>query len=234
MKNKKVEQMNSINKTARIEINVMKYKIQIGLVLLAMIFLNADIVAQVKEWETEITKDGKVTVKSRISERTDEKGDAVQLIEYVATTTASVDMQDCIAVLKDGSKHKEFTDDEVSKTVETLSDNEWIVYYYTNAPWPMPDNDCVAKMILSEDETNKTATFTLTTAPSMFEMKDVKRMTYYNVTYTFKDLGNDKVEMTLTGNSSPVVQAPAWMVSAWFPNGPADILRTILELADNS
>ena len=186
--------MNANKRTARVELAVMKNRVRIGPFILGMIFLNANIFAQIKSWNIETTKDGKVTVKSRILERTDDKGGAVQLIEYVATMIASVEMRDCITVLKDGSKHKEFTDDEVSKTVETLSDNEWIIYYYTNSPWPMPDNDCVAKMVLSEDETNKTATFILTAAPSMFEMKDVKRMTFYNVTYTFNDLENDEVK----------------------------------------
>ena len=59
-------------------------------------------------------------------------------------------------------------------------------------------------------------------------------MTFYNVTYAFKDLGNDQVEMTVTGEMTPAVQAPAWLVSGWFPNDPADILRAIVKLADNN
>jgi len=224
--------MTSNRMTARIEISI-KYRVQMGLILLGMFFVNSNIIAQTKEWDTETTKDGKVTVNSRISKRTDDKGEEVQLIEYEATTTASVGIRNCISVVKDVSKHKEFMDDELSKKVETISDNEWVIYYYTNSPWPMPDNDTVAKMDFSEDETEGVATFTVTAAPSMFEMGDVDRMTYYNVTYVFKDLGNGEVEMTVIGKMSPTVQAPAWMVSSWFPEGPADILRGIVKLALN-
>lgn len=226
--------MNTNKKTTRIKINVMKNKVQIGLIILGMIFLNTNLFAQTIDWKTETTKDGKVTVKSKISKRTDERGNNVQLIEYVATTTASVSMQNCISVVKDVSKHKEFTDDEVSKKVKTISDNECVVYYYTNSPWPMPDSDCVMKMNFSEDETKRMAVFTLTAAPSMFEKKDVERTTCYNVTYAFIDLGNGKVEMTVTGKMSPTVKAPDWMIRAWFPDGPADILRIILKLAKSS
>ena len=212
------------------EINVMNNRVQLGLILLSLLFLYTDVYAQ-PEWEIEKTKDGEVTVRSRISERTNESGEAVQLIEYVATTTVSVDIQQCIAVLKDVSKHKEIEDYEVSEKVETISDNEWIVYYYTNSPWPMPDNDCVAKMTLSEDKTEGMTTFTVIAAPTMFEQKDVNRMTYYNVSYAFKDLGDGRVELTLDAKMSPTIQAPAWMVRSFFPNGPADILQKILELA---
>ena len=41
-----------------------------------------------------------------------------------------------------------------------------------------------------------------------------------------------KVEMTVTGEMSPVVQAPNWMLRAWFPEGPADALRVIITLAN--
>ena len=227
--------MNINEKTAIIKTNIMKKKVQTGLIILGMIFLNANIFAQTEEWKTEKTKDGQITVSSNISERTDENGDEVQLLEYTATTTASVSMQNCISVIKDVSKHKEFTDDEVSKKIRTISDNEWIVYYYTDAMWPFRDNDCVAKMIFSEDETKKTATFTVTAAPSMLEeKKKVDRMTYYNVTYAFEDLGNGKVEITTTGKMSPSMEAPAWMIKKWFPEGPADILRIIIKLAKSS
>ena len=227
--------MNSNKKTAIIKTDIMKKKVQTGLIILGMIFLNANIFAQTDEWKTEKSKDGQIIVSSNISERTDENGDEVQLLEYIATTTASVSIQNCISVIKDVSKHKEFTDDDVSKKVETISDNEWIVYYYTESSWPFSDFDCVASMNFSEDETKRTATFIVTAAPSMFEeKKDVDRMTCYNVTYTFEDLGNGKVEITTTGKMSPLMKVPAWMMKKWFPEGPADILRIIIKLAKSS
>jgi len=218
-----------------IKINVMKNKVQIKLIILGIIFLNANIFAQTEEWETEITDDGKITMKYNISERTDENGDEVQLLEYIATTTDSVSMQNCISVIKDVSKHKEFSEGtEVSKKVKTISDNEWIVYYYNDLPWPIPNSDCVMKMNFSEDTTKNMATFTFTAAPSMFEKKDVDRCTYNNGTYVFKNLGNGKVEFTVTGKMSPVFQAPAWMARGWFPDGPAEEIRAILKLAKSN
>jgi hypothetical protein len=223
--------MNSLKKTTRIKINVMKHNREIRLIILCMIILNVNIFAQTESWKTEKIDNGKITVKYSISERTDENGDDVPLIEDNATTTDSVSMQNCILLMKDVSRHKEFTDDEVSEKIKTISDNEWIVYYFTDNPWPIPNCDCVAKMTFSQDTTGKIAVFTFTAAPSMYDKKDVKRMTYFNVTYTFKNLGNGKVEITIAGITSPAVGVPLWIIKAAFPDAPADCLRKFIKLA---
>ncbi|HAF28423.1 MAG TPA: hypothetical protein DCG75_05180 [Bacteroidales bacterium] len=201
------------------------------IVLLNLLFISENVFAQTNDWKTEKTEDGKITVTSKISKRIDDEANEVQLIEYMATTTANVNMQRCISVMKDISKHKEILNEKVSEIIETLSDNEWLIYYYFDAPWPIPNSDCVSKMNFSEDITNGTATFTLTAESSKYDIKDVKRLTYYNVSYTFKDLGNGKVEMTSTAQLTPVMQAPEWIVREFFPNGPARYLERLLALS---
>lgn len=195
------------------------------------VLVSAMPLVQAKEWKTEKSDDGKVTVRRCISERVDDKGEEVQLIEYTATHTDSVALRECVRVVKDASKHKDFLDEEVSTLVATISAHEWIVYYFFDAPWPLPNSDCVVSMKLSEDAVKKTAVFTFTAAPSMLEDKGVNRMTYYHVTYAFKDVGNGNTEMSIDAKFSPALQVPNWMVAGWFPDGPADILQRLARLA---
>jgi PadR family transcriptional regulator, regulatory protein PadR len=204
-------------------------KVIITSVVFAFVTINS--LSQSKDWKNEKTKDGKVSVKSIIAERTDENNKVVQLIEFVATTVDSVNLRDCVAVMKDIGKHKNFWGAQKSDKLKSISENEWIIYYYFDSPWPAPNYDYVARMNFAIDPTNKMATFTLTATPKEFEKTDVKRMTHYNVTYTFKDVGNGKTEMTTTSSASPVFKAPAWLVSSYFPNGPAGILKRIAKLA---
>ena len=117
---------------------------------------------------------------------------------------------------------------------KTISDNEWLIYYYFDAPWPLPNSDCVSKMNFSEDVTNGIVTFTLTAEPSMYEKKDVKRLTYYNVTYIFKDIGNGQVEMTSIARLTPVIKVPEWFVRSFFPDGPVRYLQRLLLLAKSA
>ncbi|MFC2151906.1 hypothetical protein ACFLSE_05205 [Bacteroidota bacterium] len=214
--------------------NTAKLSARLGIIIIGLFFLTTNIFAQATDWKTEKTEDGKITVTSKISKRTDENYNEVQLVEYVATTTANVSLQNCISVMKDISKHKEILNEEVSEMVKIISDNEWLIYYYFDAPWPIPNSDCVTKMNFFEDPSNRLATFTLTAEPSMYDIKDVKRVTYYNVTYVFKDLGDGKIEMTSTAKLSPIIQAPEWIVREFFPNGPARYLERLLSLAKSA
>jgi hypothetical protein len=136
--------------------------------------------------------------------------------------------------MKDISKHKEILNEEVSEILQSISDSEWLVYYYFDAPWPIPNSDCVAKMNFSEDINNKIATFTLTAEPFLYDTKNVRRVTYYSVLYTFKDLGNGNVEITSIAKLTPAIEAPEWIVRNFFPNGPARYLQRILLLATSS
>jgi hypothetical protein len=223
--------MNPNKKTARIQISGMKTKVQIGCFILGMIFLNTSIFAQADEWKTAKLDDGKITVQYNISTRIDENGEEVQLIEDTTTTADSLSIQNCILVMKDVSKHKEFTDDQISEKVKTISDSEWVVYYYTDNPWPIANSDCVSRMTFFEDTTKKTAVFKFTAAPFEYKEVDVERMTYYDVMYSFKDLGNGKVEITMTGKTTPPVKVPLWIIRLAFPEAPASALRKFVKLA---
>lgn len=184
-----------------------------------------------QEYKTEKTKDGQISVKSRVSKRTDENGKEVQLIDYVATTTTDASLVSCIAVLKDVSKHKIFLGERESKVVKTTESGDPVVYYFFNPPWPMPNFDCVGVMSYSEDKGKKTATFKIVSDQSLYELQDVRRVSYYNATYAFKELADGKVEVSVSLKMTPVVQAPDFLVRTYFPNGPADIVRGIVKLA---
>lgn len=224
--------MNTYKKTVRMICNTMQNTRPISLIILCLMCLNITIVAHAKDWKTETLDDGTITVQSKISKRTDDNDEKVQLIEYIVTTTTDdVSLQSYLALLKDVSKHHVFQDDKESKIVKTISEYEWIVYYYTDAPWPFSDSDCVAHMTFAEDPMEKTAVFTFTAAPDMFEKQKVKRMTYYNMTYVFKDVGNGRVEITITAQMSPTERVPGWMISAAFPDAAADVVRKVVKLA---
>jgi hypothetical protein len=200
---------------------------------ICMLLFTNRILAQSGGWKTETTKDGKISVKYLISNHTGAKGKEEQLVEYAASTTAKASMTKLISIFKDVSKHKEIMGQESSYKVKTISDSECIVYYFYKGVWPYPSSDVVARMKFHENETKQTATFTLTADPSLLKDMEVKRLDYYNLTYTFKDLENSKVEITIAAKFTPAVHLPAFLMKTWFPDGPADYLLAIIKLAND-
>ncbi|MBK8801334.1 MAG: hypothetical protein IPN71_04630 [Fibrobacteres bacterium] len=187
--------------------------------------------AEAGDWKTQTSKDGKITVHSKVSSMKAANGDEAPLIEYKGTTIATVDFAKCVAVLLDVSKHKTINDDETSRIVETVSDREWIVHYDLSVPWPLPKSDCVAKMTYMRDSTGKVATIAFRAAPTKWTTTKAKRIEVYDLTYTLKDLGAGRVEVSSVGKSSPPFRVPEWMIRSAMPGTVSDPLARILQLA---
>lgn len=210
---------------------IMKTIHQIGRLILCLICVNAALTAHAKDWKSASLDDGKIAVQYNISKRTDKNGKKVPLIEYRATTTENLSLGTCLTLMKDVAQHMQFTGDDFSETILTPSANVWVIYYFKKGGGPLSDSDSVVKMTLTEDAEAKTAVFTQTAAPALLEDKNVKRMTYYDVTYTFKAIGNAQVEITMTAHMSPPMKVPLWMINMAFPDAAGKTLRKFVELA---
>jgi hypothetical protein len=187
--------------------------------------------SQETKWKSKTIDKGTTTIKYCISERIDGKGKKVPLIQdNTSTTISGISMEKCIALMKDISKHKFFTGDYISKLIKTISENEWIIYYYTKNPLFIENSDCVCKMILEQDKEQKTVRFTLKATPDEYKNENVKRMDYYNVAYMFKEIENKKIEMTLTGESTPPVKVPIFIIKSAFPGAPLNAVKKIIAL----
>lgn len=187
---------------------------------------------QTDEWTKKFSKDGNIEVWHHISKRVDENGKEVMLIKYQASTIADVQLQHCVNIIRDASYHKQFLEDtEVSEEIKTYTENDWLIYFLFDARWPMPNSDCVMDMKYIVDSSNNAVRFEGTASPGKLEDKGVKRLTYYSVIYSFKEVNSGRVEIMMYSEITPVVSAPAWMADFWFPKGPAEIVERIIELA---
>jgi len=113
-----------------------------------------------------------------------------------------------------------------AKKYKKLSTN----YYYINAIWPLPDSDCVAKVIYEEESETKVS-FTSISTPDAFEKKEVERMILNDAKYTFEQLPNKEIKITIWVKFQPVMNVPKWMISTWFPKGPAEMLYKLEQVA---
>lgn len=182
-------------------------------------------------WKSETTGDGKVQVQSRVTLAKATDGSETPIVEYKASTTAQASFAQCLAVLQDVSKHKLIHDDHSSETVAVLSEHERIVHYGLKVVWPLPKIDCVARMVVSVDSIERTATIALTGAPDQLAPRAERRLAQYQQTYTLKDLGDGLVELRSVGKSAPPFAVPKWMLKAAFPSAAADPLLKIVELS---
>jgi len=155
------------------------------------------------------------------------------LWEYEAVTSGLATLENCKKVMMDDPKHMEFMEGtEGVKRVMDLPEGEWVTYYFLNSKWPMPDSDVVTRYKLEEDPSEKRFTLTGTPAPDMYPEGEVSRMKHNETKYTFTDLGDGRVEVIMYSKSIPLVSVPKWLISTWIPDGPADMVNGIIELAN--
>ena len=200
----------------------------VALITCSIDFLNG----QADDWAIKYSKDGKIEVKYNVGSRIDKSGEEVQLIEYTASTITDVPLEQCIQTMRNVSLHKEFMGNtEESKELETLSETEWLAYYFFEPPWPMPDNDCVMKTSLSKSEDEKYIVFEGVSLPDLIEKTEVKRLDYYEYAYSFEEKKDKSVEFTIAVRLTPVSSGPEWMVKTWFPKGPVEFMQDFITIA---
>lgn len=210
----------------------MRNKLNTGIAILIILLSGSTLVAQNTEWKKKTTKDGKVTVSYKFTEYVNEDGKKYNVLEYEAVTVAAVSLERCKSVMEEDSKHREFMDGtRETRRIRDLSDGEWLSYYYLNSRWPMPDADIVTRYTVEEAPSGEGFILTGTPAPEMYPEQDVPRMKQNHSKYTFTNLGRGQTEITMWSRSIPVVSVPKWLVAAWIPNGPADMLNGIIRLA---
>ena len=127
----------------------------------------SDTYSQDTEWTLESSADGKTTVQSRVYYEEYNKGEEWKIIEYSATTTR-VSLQNCVAVIQDASLHKLFfSNTEVSDKINDISENEFLIYYFYNAPWPLPNSDCVSRIRILPDILENKVTVSASAEPDV-------------------------------------------------------------------
>ncbi len=204
------------------------------LMLCVVLFFSVSLFAQETKWTKELSDDGKTKVVYAIYDSIDVDGEEVTFIEYTAKTKTTASLDNCITIFNNPDMHKKFYEyTEESKKVKDISKSEWIIYYYYSPPWPIADSDCVSRIRMIEDRLNKKVVFTSFSESNLLEKKDVVRSELNNITFTFKQIGDSEVEITIEAILIPEMAAPKWMMKAWFPDGPANTLRRFKNLAEN-
>lgn len=202
--------------------------------LLIILLVQVSLFAQAKEWNTEFSEDGKTEVVYTIYDSLNTDNEEVKFIEYKAKTRTKASIEECAKVFNNPEMHKEFYEyTEKSDKIEDVNDNEWIIYYYYDPPWPIANSDCVSRITMKTDSTNKKIVFTSFSEPNYIEKKDVTRSELNDITFSFIKINDKKTEIFIEAILIPETPAPNWMMSAWFPDGPAGTLSRFKELAEN-
>lgn len=198
--------------------------------MLSIVLLQVGAFAQSEGWKTETVD--QCEVKSKIDKRTNSAGKSETVLRYVATTSEKASLGKIKQLMKTPNQYRNFLENtEESKLFKKVSNTEWYMYLFFDAPWPMPNSDCVHHMTI-EENTDKKFVISGKATPNEMEKKDVDRIEFYTVSYTFETLRDNSIQLIIDAAFAPTTSPPDWLIKSWFPNGPAGIAERIFEAAE--
>ena len=195
------------------------------LLLFQMLFTG--LFAQNDQW-TVFNFDDEPKVKYKLTEHVDLEGNKQKLVYYSVEIEKNIDLFSAKKYLLDGSNFKYFIENvEESYEVKRLNDDEFELYLFFDFPWPISNADCTQHVKVDQFSPDELWVY-VTSNSNIMEMKEVKRMDWYNAKYHFKKVAEDLVRLELSVDFVPASNTPDWMLKKWFPKGPQQILNNLV------
>ena len=93
---------------------------------------------------------------------------------------------------------------------------------------PVPNLDVVREITSKVDPSNSIYTASHISAPDKYEDKGFLRLIVSDIFFRLEKVSENKTMIKLSGRYISRV-IPDWLANDWFPDGPADILISIVE-----
>lgn len=184
--------------------------------------------AQGNDWKEVTSPNGKVYIKYQVLSAKGNGDEDRAVAKYTASSVVNVNIDDAERFLRRSENYKTILENtELSKKVGTISENEWLLYLYMDIPWPFPDADCVQRVTV--DRSEKELIVSAVAKPDAYPMQDEQRMNISSTKYHFIKKDNGEVELTLTGEFSPVGPINKFLLETWFPKGPEASIDRLVE-----
>ena len=137
-----------------------------------------------------------------------------------------------VAIMMDAENfYKVVPTSKSSKLLKKVSENEFIYYVATKAPWPVSDRDGVYSMNFSQDPNTKTVKIKVGNIPDFYPVQDDHiRVPASEGLWQFKPLGNGKVEIIYESVADAGGSIPAWLANSSVVNIPFGTIENLREL----
>lgn len=192
-----------------------------SLQLIVALLISINVSSQTRNWTIEDSKDGKSTVKYELVD----EGSRTHFY-YIAETTVSTTLDELDSYFSNTENHKNFIESTTTtEKVKQISENEWLAYYFFDAPWPLPNSDVVLK--INRTKTENKLVFTAQAISHDYKKSDTDRMTDYKIIYELERIDNNTTKITYNADYLPYGSIPNFLIKSWFPEGPAGIVSNL-------
>ena len=179
-----------------------------------------------QEWELKRDKKG-IKVYVRQSESSG-------IREYKAVMLVKTSVDAVLKILTDGDDLWKWNYRTVeSRTVKTISDNEFVIWIKNNLPWPIKNRDHVSRVKVSYNENGSVImTIDPETTYTVPEVSNSIRIEKFKGYWSLVPQG-DYVEITQQLYGDPEGGIPTWLINSVIANAPYNSFLNLKEILEN-
>jgi len=125
-------------------------------------------------------------------------------------------------------------DCSTSDVLHKVGDNEFIVYFVINTPWPTEDRDMVVKIIVDTETEEGAVFFRFTCLPHYIPEKEgitriQKAVGYWKV----RKVNETTTEVSSEGRSTTGGNIPEWLANMFVEDNPYESIKNIREIMES-
>ena len=191
----------------------------LNLLCFSLLLFSTNITSSEKEnWNLRIQKDD-VTVYTK-------KVAGSQIDAFKATTLVNAAYEKVKQIVLDYPNYpKWYQDYKSGEILEQLNQDEIIVHFVINAPFPIKDRDSVNRVFVQE--TDERITITLESTPTFIPHNNKQtRMAVSSGQWTLGKEGN-QTRVTLEYHADPEIPIPSWVSNRYVVQGPVKSLSNL-------
>ncbi len=179
--------------------------------------------AQESAWKLSKSKDG-IKVYTRTSKESVVK-------EFKAMTTVKLSLDQVTELFENVSDyHKWMANVSTCKLIQSINENETLVYYTSELPWPINDRDMVVRIEKYESEDGSLCFYMSCEDDVLEEYDDYLRIKLANGVWEFTPNTDSSIEITYQFLGDPGGNLPAWVLNLFIVDGPFETLENIREM----
>ncbi len=212
-----------LSKKVLITLNLLPVKkagdLTVNLICLTLFLSSTNIIASEKEeWTLKIQQDGIAVYTKKVA--------GSRIDAFKATTMISAEYEKVKEVILDYPNYpKWYQDYKAGEILEQTHQDEIVVRFIINAPFPIKDRDSVNRVYVRQ--TDEHIEVILESAPTFIPRnKKQIRMTISSGRWTLEKEGN-QTRVTLEYHADPEIPVPSWVSNRYVVQGPAKSLSNL-------
>lgn len=161
----------------------------------------------------------------------DRAGSEIKEVKLVMNVDATI--PEINAVLNDATRQPEwvFKCSEGRDLGGDVRAGGWYYYSRIDMPWPMDDRDVVGK-VTGERSGALYTSHTVAAPKRTPKVEGVVRITDFDVSTSYRDLGRGRTEVTYQLHSEPGGKVPDWLVNLFVDKGPVETMTRLRDLVE--